>query len=169
MTLILGRILNVCKPQCLWPQKINVKILWDPWGLYWQKMQVTVIIIPCPFLPMAGESLRNEIFFSPLLTCFSSLKLSFLCSFSPFLIFLFSVCFALGSACWATAPFHLDTLMFALRPRMLTTWQCHQSCGDSSVTQVSFLMPPVMSTLFTIMSPQSKAFLGWLVVSLLVS
>lgn len=108
-------------------------------------------------------------FFSPLLTCFSSLKLSFLCSFSPFLIFLFSVCFALGSACWATAPFHLDTLTFALRPRMLTTWQCHQSCGDSSVTQVSFLMPPVMSTLFTIMSPQSKAFLGWLVVSLLVS
>lgn len=115
------------------------------------------------------ENLSEMRFFFPLLTCFSSLKLSFLCSFSPFLIFLFPVCFALGSACWATAPFHQDTLTFALRPRMLTTWQCHQSCGDSSVTQVSFLMPPVMSTLFTIMSPQSKAFLGWLVVSLLVS
>lgn len=105
---------------------------------------------------------------------FHYLFLTYLLLFYFILFFLpllpLSLClFSLGSVCWVTAPFHQDTLIFALRPRKLTTWQYRQSYGASSVTQVSFSMPPVTNTLFTIMSLQSRAFLDWLVVSLQVS
>lgn len=84
------------------------------------------------------------------------------------MLYFLPICLYLGSACWVTAPFHQDTSTLALRPRRWTTWQYHQSYGASSATQVSFSMPPVTNTLFTIMSRQSRAFLDWLVVSLKV-